>query len=70
MATKKLNTQTSEMTSRIFGNFDKNIGRIEEEFPSAYITYKIRTTTAILLLSKEKSPELPLRTRPCRILKR
>ena len=32
MATKKLNTQTSEMTSRIFGNFDKNIGRIEEEF--------------------------------------
>ena len=32
MATKKLNTQTSEMTSRIFGSFDKNIGRIEEEF--------------------------------------
>ena len=59
MATKKLNTQTSEMTSRIFGNFDKNIGR-----------YKIRTTTAILLLSKEKNPELPLHTRPCRILKR
>lgn len=32
MATKKINTQTSEMTSRIFGSFDKNIRRLEEEF--------------------------------------
>lgn len=32
MAIKKINTQTSEMTSRIFGSFDKNISRLEDEF--------------------------------------
>ncbi len=29
---KKINTQTSELTARIFGNFDKNVRRLEDEF--------------------------------------
>ena len=32
MPTKKLNTQSSEMTARLFGSFDKNIEKVEKEF--------------------------------------
>lgn len=32
MAAKKINTSTSEMTSKIFGSYDKNVTRLEQEF--------------------------------------
>ncbi len=32
MTTKKLNTNSSETTAKLFGNFDKNIMRLESEF--------------------------------------